>query len=107
MVINPNAQIGTSSSALGVGTPTNTKLPVKRSPETTGAGSGDDQTVALSTRPGNDTPMGIPEISSSEEADGFTQFARFFILSNPLAAISVQANSRPDSVFELLDGVLG
>ena len=107
MVINPNAHIATSSSTLGVGTPTNTKPPVNRSSDPAEFGGGDDQTMALSTRPGSDTPLGIPPISSSDEADGFTQFARFFILSNPLAAISVQANSRPDSVFELLDGVLG
>ena len=107
MVINPNAQIATSSSALGVGTPANTKPPVKRSSIPTDSRSGDDQTVALSTRPGNETPLGIPAISSSDEADGFTQFARFFILSNPLAATAVQANARPDAVFDLLDGVLG
>lgn len=46
------------------------------------------------------------EIDSEKDALETTEFARKQILGNPNSVVGVQANSRPEVVFELLQGLL-
>ena len=59
-----------------------------------------EDTIA-STRIGN-VQARVAEISDSDEAEDALQFARSYILSNPLGSIGVQANSSPSAVLDLL-----
>lgn len=59
-----------------------------------------EDTIA-SSRIGN-AQARVAEISDSNEAEDALQFARNYILANPVGSIGVQANSSPSAVLDLL-----
>lgn len=102
MVIHSNAQSASSASA---GTGIHTKLHRKQKPEEANAPTENEADVTISARSRNRAPSEIPPISDENRAEEVTEFLRHHILTRPAASISVQANSRPQAVFELLDGI--
>lgn len=79
--------------------------PVTRTSESNGSNQGGDtDDVAISPR--NLEALGLREIDSESEATETTWSVRNHILDNPATALAVQANARPEVVFELLQGIL-
>lgn len=101
MVIQTNAQTATGANA---GTSVQAKPNRKGSPTDAQPPSETDE-VAISPRGTNRLSPTFPPIFDANRAEEVTEFLRHHILTRPSASISVQANSRPQAVFELLDGI--
>lgn len=103
MVINPNPQVTTTGNG---GAGVQNKLSPRDASAISPLFSEETPGLVISGR------NGVPEADSAETsildeqfAREATEFARFHILANPSASMSVQANSRPEAVFELLQGM--
>ena len=105
MVINPNSQSATNATGLAGAGATPNKAPARSDAELLGK---DSIEVVFSPRVETTDRTSSAEFSISDEAIAreAAEFARFHILGNPSATMSVQANSSPKTVFELLQGVL-
>jgi flagellin-like hook-associated protein FlgL len=101
MVIQTNVQTATGANA---GTSVHAKPNRKGTPADDRPPSDRDE-VAILPRGTNRLSSTFPPISDSHGAEEVTEFLRHHILTRPAASISVQANSRPQAVFELLDGI--
>lgn len=105
MVINPNAQSAANATGLAGAAGSSNKSPARSDAGVLGEDSVD---VAFTPRVETTDRASATEFSISDEAIAreAAEFARFHILANPSATMSVQANSSPEAVFELLQGVL-
>lgn len=74
-------------------------------PAAVGSSSPADETVEIAITPRN-ASSGLAEIEDELQAEESTGYARRYILEEPSRAIGVQANARPEVVFELLQGIL-
>ena len=102
MVINPNAQ-----SAAGANTRAaiHAKLHPTHNSAAAHDGSESESVATISPRSKRNVSSSVPPVSDADGALELTEFVRHHILSRPASSISVQANSRPQAVFELLDGI--
>ncbi|MBI4664557.1 MAG: hypothetical protein HY735_37675 [Verrucomicrobia bacterium] len=105
MVIHRDSHLTTPGGPLNAALPQTTPPP-KRGDGSVQTGSREDDRATIASR-GSDLPSSVPPISDEVRAQEIANLARFHILSQPAAVISVQANSRPQAVLELLDGILG
>ena len=105
MVIDPNSKGTVNANVLN---PTATNQSKSAGPDSSAAGPSDDAaTLAISSRNLETIADSILSMISDERlAEETTEYARGHILANPTATMSVQANSRPEAVLELLQGVL-
>ncbi|MBM3840112.1 MAG: hypothetical protein FJ398_19525 [Verrucomicrobia bacterium] len=101
MVIQTNPQTGAGANP---GTSVQSKLNRKGNPDAPQPPSENDE-LAISPRSTNRLASTFPPIFDADQAEEVTEFLRHHILTRPAASISVQANSRPQAVFELLDGI--
>lgn len=102
MVIHSNAQPAASANA---GAAIQARLHAKRKSAEGPTAPENDADLTVSPRASNQYPSTIPPIFDANGAEEATEFLRHHILTRPAASISVQANSRPQTVFELLDGI--
>lgn len=96
MVINTNSQSAITASNRNATAPKPAARPLAESIDVPAVD------VAISTR----NSLESAEIASEDEAFRTTDFARSHILTHPTSAVAVQANARPEAVFELLQGLL-
>lgn len=100
MVITPNSQAAVNANAVK---PSVAAAPKRQ--ESASQPTPLDSGSELSITPRNNS-ADLAEIQDEEAAADTAQFARKHILVNPSGALGVQANSRPEVVFELLQGIL-
>lgn len=107
MVINSNPQLTPNSNAVNgaAGAPKKSALRTISGAEE-GSPSADAADIGVSSRSGAEELVSAESpISDERIAQEATEFARSHILGNPSATVSVQANSRPEAVLELLQGI--
>lgn len=100
MVINTNSQPAIGANNLAISAQGKIKSAVQPRPTE----PSDRAEVAITAR--NRDSIAPAEIGSEGAAVETAQFARNHILENPTGAVGVQANSRPEVVLELLQGIL-
>ena len=102
MVINPNAQ---AAARANTGAAIHARPHPTRNPAEAQDGSEDESVATISPRSTHTASSSVPPVSDADGAMELTEFVRHHILSRPAASIAVQANSRPQAVFDLLDGI--
>ena len=107
MVINSNSQLTPNTNALNDAVVAPNKAALRSgSGAEAGSPSADAADIGVSSRSAADELASDASLISDERiAQEATEFARTHILGNPLATVSVQANSRPEAVLELLQGI--
>jgi hypothetical protein len=105
MVINPNTQ---AAAALNPSAANQTKSAARPNSSSNGNGISQPEEVmdaVVSSRiADNDLKSSASYISDEHAALGVMEYVRNFIGSNPIAAMGVQGNPRPETVLELLQG---
>lgn len=107
MVIKSTAQISIASGQANSIAANPPKAQQRRDSAVESSDAISDRTLAISSRRAEDFAQPSSQIDDESGAQQITEFLRSHILTSPSASLSVQANSHPQAVLELLDGIFG